>query len=294
MQRSKKFSFLRPESEITSWVTAYDYPIAYCAEMAGIDMILVGDSGAMVQHGHETTLPITMASMITMCQSVKRGASNTFIVGDMPFGSYESSDEQAVNNAVDFLKNGGCDAIKLEGGIRVTRRVKAISEAGIVVIGHIGLTPQSSTNLGGYKVQGKDIKNFEDLVRDAIALQEAGATAILLEAIPEICSQMIRSNVEIPIFGIGAGAGLDGQLLISNDALGLYPNFKPRFAKNFFNEAVKSNLKTKKIFTAIDLFTESLALYKAEIQNSNFPGHEFSYPISDDAVEELKKSSFWK
>jgi len=131
-------------------------------------------------------------------------------------------------------------------------------------------------------------------VRDAIALQEAGATAILLEAIPEICSQMIRSNVEIPIFGIGAGAGLDGQLLISNDALGLYPNFKPRFAKNFFNEAVKSNLKTKKIFTAIDLFTESLALYKAEIQNSNFPGHEFSYPISEDALEELKKSSFWK
>ena len=294
MKRDKKFSFLNPEPATISWVTAYDYPIAYCAEMAGIEMILVGDSGAMVQHGHETTLPITMASMITMCQSVKRGASNTFIVGDMPFGSYESSDEQAIKNAVDFLKNGGCDAVKLEGGMRIISRVKAISEAGIIVIGHIGLTPQSSSNLGGYKVQGKDIKNFEDLVRDAISLQEAGATAILLEAIPEECSQMIRSNVEIPIFGIGAGSSLDGQLLISSDVLGLYPNFKPRFAKNYFDESVKSNLKTKKVFTAIDLFTESFELYKAEIQNKDFPRPEFSYPISEDALEELKKSSFWK
>ena len=294
MKRDKKFSFLNSDVSTISWVTAYDYPIAYCAEMAGIDMLLVGDSAAMVQHGHESTLPITMLSMITMCQSVRRGASSTFIVGDMPFGSYEASDEQAVKHAVDFLKAGNCDAVKLEGGIRISSRIRAIAQAGITVIGHIGLTPQSSTQLGGYKVQGKTLNNFEDLVRDAIALEEAGASAILLEAIPEACSQMIQSNVEIPILGIGAGGGLDGQLLISNDALGLYPNFKPKFAKNFLNAVINLNLKKTTEFTAIDLFTESLALYKAEVENKNFPSDEFSYPISEDLLEELKKSSFWK
>ncbi len=294
MKRDKKFSFTNSEVSPISWVTAYDYPIAYCAEMAGIEMILVGDSGAMVQHGHESTLPISMSSMLTMCQSVRRGAPSTFIVGDMPFGSYETSDAQAIDNAVRFLKEGNCDAIKLEGGSRISSRIKAIAKAGIIAIGHIGLTPQSSSQLGGYKVQGKNINNFENLVRDALDLQEAGATAILLEAIPEVCSQMIRSHVEIPIFGIGAGAGLDGQLLISNDALGLYPNFKPKFAKNFFNEVIRGNLKTKNYFTAIEIFTESLEMYKSEINNGDFPGHEFSYPISDTDLEELKKSSFWK
>jgi 3-methyl-2-oxobutanoate hydroxymethyltransferase len=257
-------------------------------------MILVGDSGAMVQHGHESTLPITMSSMLTMCKSVRRGSPNTFIVGDMPFGSYETSDEQAIDNAVRFLKEGNCDAIKLEGGSRISSRIRAIVQAGIIAIGHIGLTPQSSSQLGGYRVQGKNIQNFEELVRDALALQEAGATAILLEAIPQVCSQMIQSNIEIPIFGIGAGAGLDGQLLISNDALGLYPNFKPKFAKNFLNQVIQNNLKTKKIFTAIELFTESFELYKDEINAGDFPGHEFSYSISETDVEELKKSQFWK
>ena len=291
---AKKFSFTNQQPHTVTWVTAYDYPIAYCAEKAEIDLILVGDSGAMVQHGYESTLPITMTSMLTMCKSVRRGAPNTFIVGDMPFGSYEISDAQAVDNAVRFLKKGNCDAIKLEGGSRITSRIKAISQAGIIAFGHIGLTPQSSSQLGGYKVQGKSIKNFESLVKDALDLQEAGAAAILLEAIPEVCSKMIQANVDIPIFGIGAGSGLYGQLLISNDALGLYPNFKPKFAKNFFNEVIKHKVNNSSIYNAIDLFTESLELYKAEVADGTFPGDEFSYPISDIDVQELKKSSFWK
>jgi 3-methyl-2-oxobutanoate hydroxymethyltransferase len=293
MHRKNKFSFKNMESSTISWVTAYDYPIAYCAEVAGIDMVLVGDSGAMVQHGHESTLPISMHEMLTMCKSVSRGAPNTFVVGDMPFGSYEISDEQAVQNAIAFLKEGSCDAIKLEGGARIASRVKAISKAGIIAIGHIGLTPQSASQLGGYKVQGKSIKNFEELVTDALALQEAGATAILLEAIPEACSKMIKSNLEIPLFGIGAGGGLDGQLLISNDALGLYPNFKPRFAKNFFNEAIKESIKTEEDFTAIEFFTKSLSLFNLEVKNGTFPSHEFSYPISENDLAEIKKSSYW-
>ena len=294
MKRENKFTFKNKESSIISWVTAYDYPIAHCAEIAGIDMILVGDSGAMVQHGHGSTVPITMHSMLTMCKSTRRGAPNTFIVGDMPFGSYEVSNEQAVQNAIKFLKEGKCDAVKLEGGKRIANRIEAISQAGIIVIGHIGLTPQSATQLGGYKVQGKGIKDFDSLVEDALALKQAGATAILLEAIPEPCSRMIKANVEIPIFGIGAGAGLDGQLLISNDALGLYPNFKPRFAKNFFNEVLKKKITNDKNFTAIELFAESLSLYKLEVNDSTFPSQDYSYPISEDDLANVKKSSYWK
>ncbi len=294
MKREKKFTFKYKEPSIISWVTAYDYPIAHCAEIAGIDMILVGDSGAMVQHGHESTVPITMNSMLTMCKSARRGAPNTFIVGDMPFGSYETSNKNAIQNAITFLKEGNCDAVKLEGGKRIANRIEAISQAGIIAIGHIGLTPQSAIQLGGYKVQGKSIEDFDSLVEDALVLQESGATAILLEAIPEPCSKMIKANVEIPIFGIGAGAGLDGQLLISNDALGLYPNFKPRFAKNFFNEVLKKKVKIDQNFTAIELFEESLSLYKSEVINGSFPSQDYSYSISEDDLANVKKSTYWK
>ena len=300
MKRNKKFSFIelnKKKPKVISWLTSYDYPIAYAAEMAGIDMILVGDSGGMVQHGFSSTIPVTMQMSLDMCNSVRRGAPSTFIVGDMPFGSYEISDSEAVKNAVLMIKDGKTDAIKLEGGKRISSRVKAISEAGVIVFGHIGLTPQSVNSFGGYRVQGKSLKSFDNLVEDAIFLEKNGASAILLEAVPEICSKAIRSNVSIPIFGIGAGGGIDGQLLIAHDLLGLYPNFTPRFAKNYFDDVIKNiilkKLKNTKQFLALDLYIEVFKKFDKDVKNNKFPSMEYTYPISNSDLKLIKSSKYW-
>lgn len=300
MKRNKKFSFIelnKKKPKVISWLTSYDYPIAYAAEMAGIDMILVGDSGGMVQHGFSSTIPVTMQMSLDMCNSVRRGAPSTFIVGDMPFGSYEISDSEAVKNAVLMIKNGKTDAIKLEGGKRISSRVKAISEAGVIVFGHIGLTPQSVNSFGGYRVQGKSLKSFDNLVEDAIFLEKNGASAILLEAVPEICSKAIRSNVSIPILGIGAGGGIDGQLLIAHDLLGLYPNFTPRFAKNYFDDVIKNIIlkKSKNIkqFLALDLYIEVFKKFDKDVKNNKFPSMEYTYPISNSDLKLIKSSKYW-
>jgi len=301
-----KFSFINykglKKSKAISWITAYDYPIAYAAEKAGIDMILIGDSGGMVQYGFNDTTPVTMEMSIDMCKAVRKGAPKTFLVGDMPFGSYEVSDNHAVKNAVSFIKHGRVDSIKLEGGKRVSSRVKAISNAGILVFGHLGLTPQSASSFGGYKVQGKNIENFEQLIEDAQELEASGASAILLEAIPEACSQMIRKYVDIPILGIGAGGGIDGQLLIAHDVLGLYPNFVPRFAKNYFNIVVQNMiekksdqmLNKKKKFTSLDIYQKAFELYNKEVKNKTFPSEEFIYPIEKNDLNAIKTSKYWK
>jgi 3-methyl-2-oxobutanoate hydroxymethyltransferase len=305
MKNKQKFSLLNypglKKAKPITWITAYDYPLANVAEKAGIDMILVGDSGGMVQHGLEDTTPVTMEMSINMCKAVRRGASNTFLVGDMPFGSYEISDHEAVKNAVSFVKHGRVDSVKLEGGSRVSSRVKAITRAGIIVFGHIGLTPQSANSFGGYKVQGKDIKNFEKLIEDAVELEASGASAILLEAIPQACSQMIKKYVDIPILGIGAGGGIDGQLLIVHDVLGLYPNFVPRFAKNYFNIVIqdmidrsKNKSFKKKQFTSLDIFQKAIELYVKETKNKTFPSDEYIYPIHEQELESIKTSKYWK
>lgn len=231
------FMKMKKDGEKAAWVTAYDFPTASFAEQAGMDMILVGDSLGMVVMGYQGTVPVTMENCIAHCQSVRRGAPNTFVIGDMPFGSYQISDEDAVRNACRFLKEADCDAIKLEGGIRVISRIKAISDAGIVVFGHIGLTPQSSGQLGGFKAQGRDVNSARELIKDAIAIQEAGARALLLEAVPPELTEYIAKKLDIPVYSIGAGVPCDGQLLICGDMMGMFQCFTPKFVKKYANIA---------------------------------------------------------
>jgi len=289
-----------------TWITAYDLPFAHVAEEAGIDMILVGDSGGMVQLGYDTTNPVTMDEMIFMASSARRGAPNTFIVGDMPQGSYEVSDEDAVRNALRFVKESASDAIKLEGGRRVASRVKAIVNAGIPVIGHLGLTPQSTTSFGGYRVQGKTVESFEDTLEDARSLQEAGAFAILLEAMPAEPAEQIAKQLDIPIYGIGAGGSVDGQLVIMHDLMGFYQSFRPWFAKcyipevvNRFNDYLAAAGDLRKLGRnqrgdgLLVLARMAIEQYVEDVRSGNFPGSTYSYSIKDEQLYTLKKSSKW-
>lgn len=252
-----------------TWITAYDYPMAICCEKAGIDMILVGDSGGMVQLGYESTIPVTMDEMITMCKAVRRGAPKTFIVGDMPLGSYEASNEQAVKNAVKFIK-AGCDAVKLEGGHRIVGRLNAINKAGIIPIGHVGLTPQSKAALGGYKVQGKDVDQILDLIATINTFEDYDIKMVLFEAITNNAMKEIRDKTSRSMIhmGIGAGENVDGQLLILHDILGFYVKFKPRFAKVFLD---------KRDGTLIDIVTSAIKAYIKEVKEKIFPTQEYWY-----------------
>jgi len=223
-----------------TWITAYSYPMAYAAERAGVDMILIGDSGGMVELGYSTTNPVTMDEMIQFAKAVRRGAPNTFIVGDMPQGSYEGSDHDAVMNAMRFVKEAGCDAIKLEGGARVASRIRAITDAGILVIGHLGLTPQSTASFGGYRVQGKTKESFEETVNDAVSIEKAGMVLLLLEAMPSEVAYQVSLKLTVPVLGIGAGNQMHGQLIIMHDLLGFYPSFRPWFAKCYIPEIIQT------------------------------------------------------
>ena len=268
---------MKETGEKISWITAYDAPFASFAEEAGIEMILVGDSLGMVVLGYESTIPVTMDDCIRHCQAVRRGAPNTFIVGDMPFGSYQACPEDAVYNAVRFLKEGGTDAIKLEGGKRVAPQIKAISEAGIVVCGHIGLTPQSSGVLGGHKAQGRTIESARAVIEDALAVQEAGANLLLVEAVPPEVTAFIAKKLTIPVLSIGAGPYCDGQLTIFADTIGLFQAFTPRFIKKYANIAP----------IVVDAYKE----YVKEIKEGTFPGEEHVYHVIGDIApfEELFK-----
>lgn len=289
-----------------TWITAYDLPFAQATEEAGVDMILVGDSGGMVQLGYDTTNPVTMDEMIFMASSARRGAPNTFIVGDMPQGSYEVSDEEAVRNALRFVKEAASDAIKLEGGRRVTTRVRAIVNAGIPVVGHLGLTPQSTTSFGGYRVQGKTVKSFEDTLEDALSLQEEGAFAILLEAMPAEPAAQIAKQLDIPIYGIGAGTEVDGQLVIMHDLMGFYQSFRPWFAKCYVPEVMSRFTeylagagdlrklgRTERGDGLLVLAKMAIEKYVEDVQTKRFPGATYSYSIKDDQLGDLKKSSKW-
>lgn len=267
------FMRMKKEGEQVTWVTAYDFPMASFAQQAEMDMILVGDSMGMVLLGYKGTNPVTMEDCISHCKAVRRGAPNTWIVGDMPFMSYQVSDQDAVYNAGRFIKEADMDCIKLEGGQRVASRIRAITDAGIPVIGHIGLTPQSSGQLGGFLAQGRDVKNARALIKDAIAVQEAGAYAILIEAVPPEVTGFIQNKLEIPVYSIGAGAA-DGQLIICGDMLGLFQAFTPKFVKKYANVAE----------VEINAFKE----YIEDVRTGRFPSDEYVYHIIE-PMEEFEK-----
>ena len=303
----KSLQKMKAIGEPITWITAYDLPFASAAENAGIDMILVGDSGGMVQLGYETTNPVTMDEMIVLAKSARRGAPNTFIVGDMPQGSYEISKEKAVENAMRFVKEAGCDAIKLEGGRRVIDKVKAIVDAGILVVGHLGLTPQSTSSFGGYNVQGKSLKSFDETMDDALALQEAGVMALLLEAMPSAPAAQIAKQLDIPVLGIGAGNEVDGQLIIMHDMMGFYQSFRPWFAKCYVPDVINEfaaglkNVEDMKqygrehrkdgLFAIAEM---AIAKYVEEVKARQFPCEEYIYPIKEEQLAEIKQSKYWR
>jgi 3-methyl-2-oxobutanoate hydroxymethyltransferase len=265
---------MKKKGEKATWITAYDFPMASFAEQAGMDMILVGDSLGMVVLGYNGTVAVTMEDCISHCKAVRRGAPNTFVIGDMPFGSYHTTDGEAVANAVRFLKEADCDAIKLEGGVRVASRVKAIADAGIVVFGHIGLTPQSAGQLGGFKAQGLYVDSARDLIKDALAVQEAGALALLVEAVPPEVTEFIANKLTIPVYSIGAGLPCDGQLIICGDMLGLFQAFTPKFVKKYANVA--------------EVITNAFKEYVEDVKTEKFPEDQHVYHIKD-SIEDFQK-----
>jgi 3-methyl-2-oxobutanoate hydroxymethyltransferase len=259
---------MKNNGEKISMLTAYDTSFANMIDAAGIEMVLVGDSLGMVLLGYESTIPVTMEEMLHHCRAVKRGVKRALLVGDMPFMSYQVSKSEAITNAGRFLKEAGCDAVKLEGGTEVCDTVSAIVRAGISVMGHIGLTPQTASQLGGYKVQGKDADSARKLLQSARDLEKAGAFSIVLECIPAQLSEAITSAISIPTIGIGAGKHCDGQVLVTHDMVGMFEKFIPSFVKQYANLA--SQIK------------EAVATYNEEVKNGSFPDEEHSFNMQLD------------
>ncbi len=251
-------------------VTAYDYPSAQVAQEAGVDVVLVGDSGAMTVLGYSSTIPVSTEEMLMLASAVRRGLRTPLLVGDLPFGSYEASDEQAIATAQRFVKEAGCDAVKLERGGTSVQRARAIVESGIPVMGHVGLTPQTATALGGYRAQGRTAGQAITVARDAIALEEAGCFSLVLEAIPALVAAEIAERVEIPLIGIGAGPATDGQVLVYHDLLGIYDGHVARFAKRFAD--VRAHM------------VAGVAEYTAEVRSRQFPAPEHCYSIDDEQL----------
>ena len=256
-------------------VTAYDYPLGLLAAEAGVDIVLVGDSLGMVVMGLEGTVEVTMEDMIHHTKAVVRGCSGPLIVGDMPFMSYNTSIREAIINAGRLVKEGGCEVIKLEGGVDFAPTVGAIVKAGIPVMGHIGLTPQTASALGGFKIQGRDASAAKQIVDDARALEDAGVFSMILEAVPSPLGQLIAESVDVPVIGIGAGPDVDGQVLVFHDVVGLYDRFVPKFVKQY------AKVRT--------VMLDALIEYKQEVMEVKFPGPEHSFKMPDDALEQLKK-----
>ncbi len=263
----------RARGEPITMLTCYDYPTAYLQEEAGIEMILVGDSLGMTILGYESTLPVTMDDMIRHAQAVRRGAPTAWLIGDMPYMSYQPSVETAIRNAGRFMAEASCDAVKLEGGREMADRMAGIVAAGIPCMGHLGLTPQSASSLGGFRVQGKDSARALRIVEDARILEEAGAYAVLLEMVPDRVCQIITERAHIPIISLGSGPHADGQLLIFHDMFGLYPRFKPRMAKVYGN--------------AGEVILNGVKQYVREVQDRAFPQPEHGFSIKDDDYDEL-------
>lgn len=263
----------KEEGKKITMLTAYDYSFAKLMDDSGINMLLVGDSLGMVMLGYEDTLSVTMDDMIHHTKAVARGAKNAMVVGDMPFMSYQTSVYDAVANAGRFMKEGRANCVKLEGGSTVTKQIRAIVDAGIPVVAHIGLTPQSVNAFGGFKVQGKSVEAAKKLIEEAKAVEEAGAFAVVLEGIPAKLAEIITKEISIPTIGIGAGAGCDGQVLVYQDMLALFDDFKPKFVKHFANVG--------------QIARAAFADYIKEVQEGTFPAEEHTYKIDDEIIEKL-------
>jgi 3-methyl-2-oxobutanoate hydroxymethyltransferase len=256
-------------------VTAYDYPSAQVAQAAGVDMVLVGDSGAMTVLGYPSTVPVSTDEMIMLASAARRGLKTPFLVGDLPFGSYEASDEQAIATAQRFIKEAGCDAVKLERGGTSVQRARAIVDSGIPVMGHVGLTPQTATALGGYRAQGRTAERALEVAHEALALQNAGCFSIVFEAIPAAVAAELMTRLEIPVIGIGAGPSTDGQVLVLHDLLGIYDGHAPRFAKRY------AQLRGQMVAAVRD--------YGDEVRTQRFPGPEHSYSIDPEELQKLRE-----
>ena len=252
-------------------VTAYDAPSGRLADAAGVELILVGDTAAMVMLGHSSTVPVTMEEMIFLTRTVTRVAHRPLVIGDLPFGSYQVSDEDAARNAIRFVKEAGADVVKLEGAGRMLSRVRAIVDCGIAVMGHVGLTPQSATMLGGFKAQGRTAANARRIYDDALALEDAGCFAVVLEAVPAAVATRVSEALTVPTIGIGAGAGCDGQVLVWHDLLGLYEGRAPRFVKQYADLA--------------SVTWEALEAYVADVRGGTFPEEQHTYSMPDEELE---------
>ena len=256
-------------------LTAYDYPIARLVDEAGIDSILVGDSLGMVVLGYESTVPVTMDEMIHHAKAVRRGTRYAFLIGDMPFLSYQVSKEEAIRNAGRFMKEAGCDAVKLEGGYEVVEATEAIIDAGIPVLGHLGLTPQTISKLGGYKIQGKDAEAAKKILDQAKQLEKVGCFAIVLECVPDEVSRLITRELKIPTIGIGGGPYCDGQVLVTNDMVGLFDRFVPKFVKQYV-----------KLSASI---SDGIKKFREEVETGRFPDKEHSFAIKEEELKKLRK-----
>ena len=256
-------------------VTAYDYPLGLLAAEAEVDIVLIGDSLGMVVMGMQGTVEVTLEHMIHHIKAVVRGCKGPLIVGDMPFMSYNISLQEAVRNAGRLVKEGGCEVVKLEGGVDFAPTIHAIVKAGIPVMGHIGLTPQTASALGGFKIQGKDASAAKQIIDDAKAIEDAGVFSIILEAVPAPLGKLISEAVNVAVIGIGAGADVDGQVLVFHDVVGLFDRFVPKFVKQYAN--------VRKVML------DALMDYKQEVAEMKFPGPEHSFKMPDEALEQLKK-----
>jgi len=268
------FNEMKKKGEKITYLTAYDFPMASFVEKAGIDMILVGDSAGMVVHGYSGTIPMTMDQMIEHSEIVRRGAPNTFIIGDMPFLSYQLSVENAIFNAGRFYKEANVDAIKLEGGRRVVKQIEGIVNAGMSVMGHIGLTPQSSGQLGGFKAQGRTMETALELMKDALAIEKAGAFSLLVEAVPPEVGKIITETLKIPVLGIGAGMYTAGQVLIIGDMLGFFEAFTPKFVKKYANLA--------------EIIVKAFTEYAEDVRSGKFPEDKHCYHMLEGELEKLR------
>jgi 3-methyl-2-oxobutanoate hydroxymethyltransferase len=254
-------------------ITAYDYPSAQVAEEAGVDVVLVGDSGAMTVLGYPSTVPVTLDELLVLAAAVRRGLATPLLVGDMPFGSYEVSNEEAIRNAQRFIKEAGCDAVKLERGGTSIERARAIVDAGIPVMGHVGLTPQTATALGGYRSQGRTAERALQVMHDAIGLQEVGCFSIVFEAIPSALTEAIMPRMRIPVIGIGAGPAADGQVLVFHDLLGIYDGHAARFVKRY------GNIREQMI--------KGVSEFAADVRARRYPEPEHGYTMAPDEIERM-------
>jgi 3-methyl-2-oxobutanoate hydroxymethyltransferase len=263
----------KDNKENVVWVTAYDFITAQLAEQAGMDMLLVGDSLGMCVYGYNGTVPVTVDQSLLHTEAVRRGAPNTFIIGDMPFGSYQCGWQDAVKNASRYFKEAGVDCVKLEGGTKVVDVIKGVTDAGMLLIGHIGLTPQSSSSLGGFKAQGRTAVDAMATLEDARAVYEAGAFALLVEAVPPEVTRMIADELPIPVYSIGAGA-CDGQLMICSDLLGMFQAFTPKFVKKYANLGAEMQ--------------KAFETYANEVRGGVFPSPDYTYGMKEGELEKLE------